>query len=43
MNEREDNPWYPSARLFTQKTAGDWDSVVKQVASALNSEGPPRP
>ena len=37
MLERDDNPWYPSARLFRQPTAGDWASVVEQVISALNS------
>src|SRR5262249_35028423 len=34
---REDNPWYPSARLFRQPTAGDWDSVVRQVIAALQA------
>jgi tetratricopeptide (TPR) repeat protein len=37
MLEREDNPWYPSARLFRQRTAGDWDGVIGQVGAALNS------
>jgi tetratricopeptide (TPR) repeat protein len=35
MFEREDCPWYPTARLFRQPTAGDWDSVVGQVVTAL--------
>jgi tetratricopeptide (TPR) repeat protein len=33
--EREDNPWYPTARLFRQRTAGDWTCVAREVAAAL--------
>jgi tetratricopeptide (TPR) repeat protein len=34
--EREDSPWYPSARLFRQASrGGDWDPVVARVESAL--------
>ena len=32
---RDDSPWYPSAKLFRQRRAGDWDSVIEQVAGAL--------
>ncbi|MGN6232203.1 MAG: tetratricopeptide repeat protein [Trinickia sp.] len=35
MLEREDTPWYPSARLFRQPTLGDWDSVIERIAHAL--------
>lgn len=30
--DRTDSPWYPSARLFRQPRACDWDSVMRQVA-----------
>jgi tetratricopeptide (TPR) repeat protein len=37
MVERDDNPWYPAARLFRQTIAGDWAGVVGRVIAALNS------
>jgi tetratricopeptide (TPR) repeat protein len=33
--EREDSPWYPTARLFRQRCAGDWPGVAREVAAAL--------
>jgi len=39
MLERDDSPWYPSARLFRQTTAFDWDSVIGKVAHALTEFG----
>ncbi len=35
MLERADSPWYPTARLFRQPAAGDWESVVRRVRDAL--------
>jgi ADP-heptose:LPS heptosyltransferase len=32
---RDDSPWYPAARLFRQKSIGDWDGVMSRVADAL--------
>lgn len=32
---REDSPWYPTARLFRQRVAGDWDEVIGRVAAEL--------
>ena len=34
--DREDSPWYPTMRLFRQKTRGDWAGVVERVAGELN-------
>jgi tetratricopeptide (TPR) repeat protein len=34
--EREDSPWYPTMRLFRQKTFGLWDEVFERLAEALN-------
>ena len=35
MIDRNDSPWYPTARLFRQSISGDWDSVIKEVQSEL--------
>ena len=34
---REDCPWYPTAQLFRQKTAGDWDGVILAVGAGLRA------
>lgn len=34
--DREDSPWYPTARLFRQKRRGDWESVVTALSKALS-------
>jgi tetratricopeptide (TPR) repeat protein len=32
---RSDSPWYPTARLFRQRTAGEWSDPVSAVSDAL--------
>jgi tetratricopeptide (TPR) repeat protein len=33
--DRNDSPWYPTARLFRQADAGDWITIVNDVCAAL--------
>lgn len=33
--EREDSPWYPSARLFRQSRHGNWQDVLERVEDEL--------
>jgi tetratricopeptide (TPR) repeat protein len=33
--DRDDSPWYPSARLFRQRQIGDWAGVIDQVRREL--------
>jgi tetratricopeptide (TPR) repeat protein len=33
--DRDDSPWYPSARLFRQRERGDWSCVFERVAAEL--------
>jgi len=35
MLDRDDSPWYPSARLFRQGSPGDWCGVVSKIGKAL--------
>jgi tetratricopeptide (TPR) repeat protein len=35
MLDREDNPWYPSLRLFRQTETATWPPVVQRVKEAL--------
>ncbi len=37
MLDREDTPWYPSARLFRQHRRGDWESVIERVRASLSA------
>ena len=33
--DREDSPWYPTARIFRQPRQGDWAVVIDRIASEL--------
>ena len=33
--ERDTSPWYPTMRIFRQPRIGDWDAVIRRVASEL--------
>jgi hypothetical protein len=33
--DREDSPWYPTARLFRQERSGDREAVISRLAAAL--------
>ena len=35
MLEREDSPWYDSARLYRQQKMGDWESVLTRIGIDL--------
>jgi hypothetical protein len=40
MEDRPDTPWYPTMRLFRQRSPGDWESLLARVAQELLSELP---
>jgi Tfp pilus assembly protein PilF len=33
---RDDSPWYPTLRLFRQRSPGDWPEVFQRIAAALH-------
>ncbi|KVD09058.1 hypothetical protein WI80_14305 [Burkholderia ubonensis] len=35
LSNRDDSPWYPTARLFRQRSPGAWMQVVEEVAAEL--------
>ena len=36
LRDRPDSPWYPTLRLFRQKSAGDWSAVIDDLRRALS-------
>jgi tetratricopeptide (TPR) repeat protein len=38
LRGRDDSPWYPGMRIFTQRTRGEWADVLAAIVSALNEE-----
>jgi hypothetical protein len=41
--DRDDSPWYPTARLFRQTKSREWPSVIRTVQDALHDfmQNPP--
>ena len=35
MLDREDSPWYPSAKLYRQEKINDWDTVLEKLKADL--------
>ncbi|WP_238288711.1 tetratricopeptide repeat protein [Caballeronia novacaledonica] len=35
LRNRDDSPWYPTMRIFTQKERGNWSEVLEQVLNEL--------
>ena len=35
LRDRDDSPWYPTARLFRQTAPGDWTGLIGRVGRAL--------
>jgi ADP-heptose:LPS heptosyltransferase len=33
--DRDDSPWYPTLRLYRQRTSGDWEDVISRVGADL--------
>jgi hypothetical protein len=36
--DREDTPWYPTARLFRQNHIRSWDDVITRVHDSLTAD-----
>jgi tetratricopeptide (TPR) repeat protein len=39
MRNRDDTPWYPTAKLLRQPAFGDWDSVIVRLRDELGQIG----
>jgi tetratricopeptide (TPR) repeat protein len=42
MQQRETTPWYPTARLFRQTTAGDWAGLLERIIVELRGFARPQ-
>jgi ADP-heptose:LPS heptosyltransferase len=34
--DRQDSPWYPTAKIFRQPTLDNWEAVIEEVVIHLN-------
>jgi ADP-heptose:LPS heptosyltransferase len=41
--DRNDSPWYPTMRLFRQKTPGDWNGIFDEIRAELHKLFPGAP
>jgi ADP-heptose:LPS heptosyltransferase len=39
LRDRDDSPWYASARLYRQRRLGEWPEVLARVARDLSRAG----
>jgi Tfp pilus assembly protein PilF len=37
LRDREDSPWYPTAKIYQQKKPGDWSEVITRVKIELSN------
>jgi tetratricopeptide (TPR) repeat protein len=37
LRDRDDSPWYPTARIFRQTSLGQWSDVFERMAQALQT------
>jgi ADP-heptose:LPS heptosyltransferase len=36
LRNKDDSPWYPTARLFRRSTGEDWKAVIRRIKAAIN-------
>ncbi|MGB8602097.1 MAG: tetratricopeptide repeat protein [Rhizomicrobium sp.] len=36
LTERDDSPWYPTAKLYRQPAPGDWETVIRAATTGLS-------
>jgi ADP-heptose:LPS heptosyltransferase len=37
LTQREDTPWYPTARLFRQTAPNQWSDTIERIARELSA------
>ncbi|HEY8966085.1 MAG TPA: tetratricopeptide repeat protein, partial [Candidatus Methylacidiphilales bacterium] len=42
LRNRADSPWYPTARLYRQRTPGDWAGTIGGIAAEIAGQNRPR-